>query len=249
MKIHTPTSFIKRKQTWLIIALAVILAAFVGLWVVAGLQHAAIAKNVDKEYSDAKAAAKLIAKDSSASRDKRLVAIKTLSTPREIQNCEGEWWNVWYGMVLPSAKQGVKDCETKAKHLLATAMAASRVNEYLEADVKVTKTLAVLKPATGSDTWQKTALSSAQSALRDIEAMAVTKDSKALLVVSKDKVLAITKAWGSLNEASSKEDKTAYLDAQSKLIQSYADLGAISDVSDKQVEELVGALQVEASKL
>jgi len=249
MKIHVSKSAINQKRTWIIVCAIVIIAALIGIWTASSLRHAKIITEVDQAYAEAKATAKAVSTSSKASRDNRLKAINKLSKAQTIVTCSGEWWSGWYDTLLPTAKAEVDDCIAKLKKLNAVSRVAARANVYLDDDAKVAKTLAVMKVATGSGNRQKTALSSVESALRDIEAMAVTGDNKVLIVASKEKLTVIITAWNALNEASSKEDKMAYQKAEGQLAQAYADLGAISDASDTQVKKLIVALQVTIHKL
>ena len=70
----------------------------------------------------------------------------------------------------------------------------------------------------------------------------VTAPVQPVLDASKERVSAIVKAWSTLQDAAAKKDKPAYLAAETTLKQTYADLGAISDVSDTQVNAEVAKL-------
>lgn len=247
MKMHSPTPILKQKRTW-IVAGVVIAVALTGLWVAASMQQAASVKaQVDEDYEQARAAGRVVLADNTTSQSERLAAVETLSNI-SAKSCGGEWWSSWQ-QALPSVQAATKDCEAKVKRVQAVSKAANELKNYVNDDTKVAKTFEVLKTSAGSGDWQKVALSSAESARRDIEAMAVTKDNKKLLVTSKDKLVAIIAAWTALNDASSKEDKDAYLKAQDELSQAYADLGAISDVSDAQIVILVAPLEAAIAKL
>ncbi len=247
MKIPERASVIKQKRTWLIVAV-VLVVIIAGVAILSDLRYANVSKSLNNDYRRAKQSAQAIVPDSKAGREDRLKAVNELSIQVTVK-CQGEWWNAWYGVLIPSAQERVKDCMAKTIKLRAISQAANRLQEYLKDDDKVSKTLEVLKIATGSNDWQKTALASAESTRRDLEKIAVTKDNKVLLATSKEKVSAIIAKWNALNTAASKQDKTAYLQAQTELAGSYADLGAISDVSDAQVEKLVGALYAKSSML
>jgi hypothetical protein len=249
MQIHSSKSFFKQKRSWLIAAVIVITLVGV-VWVAASVSaHNEAMKAVKQRADVAKDAAKHIAPDSKADNSERLAAIKTLSTLKPTKVCRGEWWNSWYGTVLPAAKKSVQNCTELSKRIANVSNSASRLDAYLESDTKIARTLAIIKVANGSNEWQKTAASSAESAQRDLDAITSTKDTELLLATSKERVEAIINGWSALNTASAAQDKDAYLKAEDELVQSYANLGAISDISDERVRELVAALQIATNTL
>ena len=248
MKMHSSKPIFKQKRIWLAVGVVVFIAAIVGMWILAGMQLNAVNEQVDAAYSEAKVTSQSVLAGSKVSQQKRLAAVEQLAGTTTPEDCGGEWWSAWY-LALPAAKKTAQQCMAKVERLRLVAQAATELKMYLDDDLKVAKTLTTLKMSTGSDTWQKTAQGSAETVLRELENMSETKSNQELLTVSKDKTKLVIDGWVVFNEASSKEDKAAYLDAESKLSQAYANLGVISDVSDKQVIKLVGSVQASISKL
>lgn len=251
MKISDKKSLFKQKRTWIIVGavVAVCIILFTLAWVAAANRQAGAAAQIQKWYDTAKATAKVVSSDSQASRDERLSAIKSLTVTQDDSICKSVWWGAWRDEFWPPAKAEVDECVANAALLNKVAESASVLETYLADDTKVAKTLAIIKIAKGSGDWQKTAASSVESALRDIEAMAANRNNKKLLDASKEKLEAISTKWVALGQASSKEDREAYLKAEGELAQAYADLGVIGDISDEQVKKLIEELQANTDKL
>ncbi len=248
MKIHGSKSILKQKRIWLAVGVALCIIGVIIVWIAAAVHQKDINKQVDIEYSNTIETARAVSADSKMSQDKRLDAVEQLSSAKPTNSCDGDWWSAWY-QALPAAKKTTLECNSKVQRLNVVYEAAGELDIYLDDDSKVAQNLALLKVSTSSETWQKTAQTSADAVLRALERISTNKNNEALLTTSKDKTKIIIDAWKVFSEASLKEDKTAYLEAQNSLSQAYANLGEVSDASDKQVIELVHDLQASIDKL
>ena len=243
MQIHKPNSFVKQKLVWLAALALVVIGVMTGVWFASNARHEQIISEVKGVRDNVKRLTDTAMADRDVTPDERLAAIKDLSQTKTLKHCNGEWWNEWYSALAPTAKAQLKACEHQLKQIQAVASAATKLHLYLVDDAKIAKTLVLLKVANGTEASQRVALSSAESALRDIEAIGVTAENKALLIASKEKIMDIIDRWNSLNKASKDQNRETYQTAKDDLAQAYADLGEVSDISDKQVQALVLALK------
>lgn len=247
--------FIKRlrsKRVWLGLCIALVAVIVIAAVLVAKHDHRQRTIAVAAQYAAAKKLAAMAASSSeSLSRTERLTALSNLadtSVPT-VERCEGDWWSSWYANVVSSAGEDRVACKRQLEQLRSITTVAAQFNAYLIDDQKVAAAIKVITPTTNKDDWQTAALSSADSALRDVEAITATKDNKAVIAAATGVLTEIIDAWAALNAADEKEDKTAYLAAKTALEDAYAGIGAVSDVSDEQVVQLAARFHAQAQKL
>lgn len=248
MKLRNNAPWFKRKITWIIsgiVAACVVLV--VGVWTVASSRNEEIINRVNQHYAESTStAASLTGRD--LNREQRRAALSKLSSQPKLV-CEGAWWSKWQQSIIPSAQAAAKKCQTKVRRLTDVERVATRLHSYLAAERKIAEQLKQLAINSKSKNWQKEAAASATEVNQSLKAMSVTEDSKDLLAATQKRTATIVSAWGVFNQASNKKDKDAYLKAKERLEQSYVDLGAISDMSDEQIEKMTKSLYLATSKL
>ncbi len=243
---------LRSKRVWIGLCVALVFALVIGAIVAVKHDHEQRTAAVTAQYAAAKKLATTATSSSeSLSRIERLTALSNLANTSvpAVEKCEGDWWSTRYANVLPSAGEDRVACKRQLEQLRSVAKIATQFNVYLIDDQKVAAAIKVITPTTAKDDWQTAALSSADSALRDVEAIAVTEDNKKVIAAATSVLNEIISAWAALNTADKKEDKSAYIAAKTALEDAYAGIGAVSDASDEQVVQLAARFNAQAQKL
>lgn len=238
----------KRKRTWMIVGATLMVTLGAGFVVLGVTSQQSVFAATDRQRQEVKSFTAAIFSNSS-NNNQRLSAIKRLGELEVKGNCRGEWWNGWQQSVLPPLKKASDKCEQDRQKLDAVVAAAGQAQEFLQYDTAVTQQIATLAISSTKQNWQQAALKDAQKAQAAIKSIRTPKSSKDAQKAAVDRLGAIITSWNSLNAASAKQDKTAYLDAEGKLKQAYADLGAVADASDAGISKLVSLLKQEANRL
>lgn len=240
------------KRVWIGLSITLVLILVIGVAVVAKHDHEQVTVAVAEQYADAKKlASTVISANESLSRADRLTALSNLADISMLtaQRCEGDWRSGWYANVVSSAGEGRAACKRQLEQLRSMITIAARFDAYLIDDQKIAASMKVITPTAAKENWQTAALSSADSALRDIETIAVTEDNKKVIAAATRVLNEIISAWAALNTADKKEDKSAYIAAKTALEDAYAGIGAVSDASDEQVLQLAARFSAQAQKL
>lgn len=237
----------KQRRIWLIGGLLGLLVIFITIGIFGYFQQRAIFNNSDAQYGKAKSLMNTIF-DTKASRNDRVAAIAELSKAKVTSKCDGEWWSSWQQGVFPAMKEASMACEKHRQHLIRSTRAAGIVTAYLRDDTAIAGQLQKLSSKSDLANWQQAALKTAEGVKTTIIGMHTTEDAKALQTQATKRVDAVVKGWNMLNDSSVKQDKTAYIEAEARLKQSYVDLGAIADESDAKLVKLLDSLRLAVSQ-
>lgn len=239
-------TFIKSHGRLLAGVLIGILLLGVWAWFAGGARQQASFRRTDERVAQVKM---LVKSAFSGSRIARLSAINSLSKLPTKGMCHGDWWNEWQQAVIASIKSDADRCRQQERKVQNTVRAAQAIQDYSTADTGIAKQLAALKVDTTAPDWPLKAKAAAIRAAQAINSIRAISTAEPVQKSAKEHVAAILAAWDALNAASSKQDKDAYLAAEAQLKQAYADLAAISDVSDAQLATLLARLQTASKAL
>ncbi len=175
-------------------------------------------------------------------RDERLKILATLAREQQGINCDGGRWNAWLQQIS-SIKQKATECQATTKKTNRSITAVQALQTYLSDEKKILQQLLELRIDASRDNWQTEALKDAQEVEAALEKLSVVKETEPVLKASQQQTGKIIAAWQEFQTANQKQDKAAYIQAESTLRQTYAGIQAIADTSDAELTELVSKLQ------
>jgi len=185
---------------------------------------------------------KLLSDVYTGNRAERVAAIGSLARLEQKDICHADWWNDWQQSVVPTVKTEAERCRTKEKNLSKVIRAADAIQQHLAAEIKVTTQLNALTIDSSVKDWPTKAKTAAEGAVKVLDGIRVVSSVEPVKTAAKTRIEAIVAGWTSLNAASGKQDKDAYLTAEAQLKQAYANLAAIADISDAELQKLLGVL-------
>lgn len=241
MKLSSKKILSQKKSLVPITLITLVVAAVLVMFAGYNRQQASFSSTTD-HYNSVKQLSKTIFEGKRSIKD-RVDAIADLANFQQIRPCRGDWWNDWQQTVVPSVTSGVKTCHKQASQLSAIAASAASLNRYEVDDSTIAGQIGKLKIDNTAKNWPQTALKNAQTAYRAIDDIRSTTSSKPVRTAAKGCIKAIIDTWNALNDASTKQDKAVYLNAEVNLKQAYANLGSIADVSDKQLSAQLSVLK------
>lgn len=227
-----------------IVVVALLLSAWT--WFAGAARQQSSFRRTDERIAQAKTYMKAAF---SGDRTSRLSAIDALAKLPTSGTCHGDWWNDWQQKVIPAIQTAAERCRKQEGALKGVIQAAAGVKQYEHDEAGITKQLAGLKVDTTAPDWPLKAKAAAARAAKAINSIRAIPTLEPVQKSAKTHVEAILTAWDALNTASSKQDKDAYLAADAQLKQAYANLAAISDVSDAQLTTVLKRLKTAATAL
>jgi hypothetical protein len=238
--------FIKTHRTLIVGILIALALVAVWMWFAGNARQQTSFRRTDDRAKQVKT---LVADVFKGSHKDQQVAINSIARLEQSGTCHGNWWNDWQQSVVPTIRNAADRCRTKERSILKAIQAANGMKRYVTDEQKIIKQISSLSVDASAKDWPTKAKTSAQAAAKALDGIRVVSSAQPVQKVAKAHIEAIISAWNSLNTASSKQDKTAYLAAETQLKQAYADLAAISDVSDTQVLKLLSGLSAAVSSL
>jgi predicted negative regulator of RcsB-dependent stress response len=238
--------FVKTHRTLLISIIIALVLLAVWAWFAGNARQQTSFRRTDDRAKQVKTLTKDAYK---GDRKDRLTAINSIAHLQQSGTCHGDWWNDWQQSVLPTIKNAAERCRTKERSIVKAIQAANGLQRYTADEQKISKQIGTLSVDVAAKDWPTKAKTAAQTAVKALDGIRIGSSAQPVQKAAKARIEVIISGWNSLNTASSKQDKTAYLAAETQLKQAYADLAAISDVSDTQVLKQFGGLSAAASTL
>ena len=241
------TKVLMSKKLWIFIAATGLLITALSVYLLGNARQQASFDTASTRYDRMQTLSKAtFAPDGKAAN--RVEAISELAQLQAANSCKADWWNDWQ-QSLPRTEPKAQECRKRETQIARIALLAQNVQQYIASETVITKQIATLRIDSKAKNWQQTALGNATSALKIIDDTEPVESAEALKKASNECITNIIKAWNALNQASTKQDKTAYLTAETNLKQAYVNLGAITDVADVSLGAVVTPLKTATSKL